>query len=74
MPAWKAGIQARRMRPGDIHASLDSSTPCWNDQSRSYLKLTMALRLVFSREDSKFTKKKVNHKGRFQYPNPSWPS
>jgi hypothetical protein len=31
MPAWIAGIQIHRMLPGDIHVSLDSSTPCWND-------------------------------------------
>jgi hypothetical protein len=31
MPAWIAGIQIRRMLPVDIHVSLDSSTPCWND-------------------------------------------
>ena len=31
MPAWMAGIQVRRDASGDIHVSLDSSTPCWND-------------------------------------------
>jgi len=31
MPAWITGIQIRRMLPGDIHVSLDSSDPCWND-------------------------------------------
>jgi hypothetical protein len=32
MPAWMAGIQVRRMRPANIHVSLGSSTPCWNDE------------------------------------------
>src|SRR5262250_3027358 len=31
MPAWIAGIQARKDAPGDIHVHLDSSPPCWND-------------------------------------------
>jgi hypothetical protein len=31
MPAWIAGIQIRKDASGDIHVSLDSSTPCWND-------------------------------------------
>ena len=35
MPAWKAGIQVRTDASGDIHASLDFSTPCWNVRSRS---------------------------------------
>jgi hypothetical protein len=31
MPAWMAGIQARKDASGDVHVNLDSSTPCWND-------------------------------------------
>jgi hypothetical protein len=31
MPAWIAGIQARKDASGDIHVNLDSSTPRWND-------------------------------------------
>ena len=31
MPAWIAGIQARKDAPGDVHVNLDSSPPCWND-------------------------------------------
>ena len=31
MPAWIAGIQARKDASGDIHVNLDSSPPCWND-------------------------------------------
>ena len=31
MPAWIAGIQARKDAAGDIRVNLDSSTPCWND-------------------------------------------
>jgi hypothetical protein len=31
MPAGIAGIQIRKDAFGDIHVSLDSSTPCWND-------------------------------------------
>ena len=32
MPAWIAGIQVRRKRP-EIHVSLDSSAPCWNEDA-----------------------------------------
>jgi hypothetical protein len=32
MPTWIAGIQLRKDASGDIHVSLDFSTPCWNDQ------------------------------------------
>jgi hypothetical protein len=28
MPAWLAGIEARKNAPRDIHGNLDSSTPC----------------------------------------------
>ena len=31
MSAWIAGIQVRKHASGDIHVSLDSGTPCWND-------------------------------------------
>jgi len=31
MPAWIASIQVRKDASGNIHVSLDSSTPCWND-------------------------------------------
>ena len=31
MPAWIAGIQARRDASGDIHVNLGSGTPCRND-------------------------------------------
>jgi hypothetical protein len=31
MPAWIAGIQARKDAFGTIHVNLGSSTPCWND-------------------------------------------
>jgi len=31
MPAWIAGIEVRKDASGNIHVSLDSSTPCWND-------------------------------------------
>jgi hypothetical protein len=34
MPAWMAGTQVRKDASGDIHVRLDSSTPCWNDESR----------------------------------------
>jgi hypothetical protein len=41
MPAWIAGIQARKDASGDIHVSLDSITPCWNDAiETTLLKLT----------------------------------
>ena len=32
--AWMAGTQVRKDASGDIHVNLDSSTPCWNDESR----------------------------------------
>ena len=31
MQVWIAGIQVRKDASGNIHVSLDSSTPCWND-------------------------------------------
>jgi hypothetical protein len=34
MPAWMAGTQVRKDASEDIHVNLDSSTPCWNDESR----------------------------------------
>ena len=40
MPAWIAGIQARKDAFGDVHVNLDSSTPCWNDGSKRLLELT----------------------------------
>jgi hypothetical protein len=38
MPAWMAGIQVRKDASGDIHVSLDSSTPCWNDAIEGVLR------------------------------------
>ena len=35
MPAWIAGIQVRMDASEDIHVSLDSSTPCWNDEDET---------------------------------------
>ena len=32
MPAWMAGIQLRKDAFGDIHVSLCSIAPCWNDE------------------------------------------
>jgi hypothetical protein len=31
MPAWMAGIQARKDASGNVHVNLDSGAPCWND-------------------------------------------
>jgi hypothetical protein len=43
MPAWIAGIQARKEASGNVHVNLDSSTPCWNDAIEgALLKLTEA--------------------------------
>jgi hypothetical protein len=54
MPAWIAGIQARKDASGDIHVNLDSSTPCWNDEiDRDLLEVTELIPLVFSSEDEK---------------------
>jgi hypothetical protein len=48
MPAWIAGIHARKDASGDIHVTLDSSTPCWNDPvERFYLELTEPLSVFF---------------------------
>jgi hypothetical protein len=38
MPAWTAGIQARRDASGDVHVNLVSSTPCWNDDTEANAK------------------------------------
>jgi hypothetical protein len=35
MPAWMAGIQARRDASGNVHVNLGSSTPCWNDDTEA---------------------------------------
>jgi hypothetical protein len=40
MPAWIAGIQVREDASGNIHVSLDSSAPCWNDSRRAVLDVT----------------------------------
>ena len=41
MPAWIAGIQARKDTSGNIRVDLDSSTPYWNDAiERALLELT----------------------------------
>ena len=40
MPARIAGIQVREDASGNVHVNLDSSTPCWNDQSRGLIELT----------------------------------
>jgi len=38
MPVWIAGSQVRKDASGDIHVSLDSSTPCWNDTIEEFTK------------------------------------
>lgn len=54
MPAWIAGIQARKDASGNIHVNLDSSTPCWNDVIVGfYLELTKSPPRVFSKEVTK---------------------
>jgi hypothetical protein len=43
MPAWIAGIQVCTDASGNVHVSLDSSTPCWNDAIEGFcFKLTGA--------------------------------
>ena len=43
---------------GDIHVGLDSSTPCWNDGIEESTKTDRdPPRLLFSKEDTKITKK-----------------
>ena len=50
MPAWIAGIQARKDASGDIRVDLDSSAPCWNDAiEETQLELTEGLRRYFRR-------------------------
>jgi hypothetical protein len=50
MPAWTAGIQVHKDAFGDIHVSLDSSTPCWNDAvEEALLGMTEAPLSVFSK-------------------------
>jgi hypothetical protein len=36
MPAWIAGIQVRKDASANIHVSLGSSTPCWNDAKEGF--------------------------------------
>ena len=57
--AWIAGIQVRRDASGDIHVSLDSSTPCWNDATAALLELTEVRPPIFSKVDKKITKFKI---------------
>jgi hypothetical protein len=38
MPAWTAGIQARRDASADIHVNLGSGTPCRNDDTEANAK------------------------------------
>jgi hypothetical protein len=38
MPAWTAGIQARRDAAADIHVNLGSGTPCRNDDTEANAK------------------------------------
>src|SRR5215475_8352529 len=57
MPAWIAGIQLRKDAFGDIHVSLGSIAPCWNDKSkRSAWTDRGPFNAVFSKEDAKRTK------------------
>ena len=56
-----AGMDSRhpgsRGCSGDIHVSLDSSTPCWNDAIEGFcFKLIEAPPPVFSKKSAKFTK------------------
>ena len=60
MPAWIAGIQARRMRPDDIHVNLGSGCPCRNDELTLYDLRNSDGKIPppstkFSKEDTKFT-------------------
>jgi hypothetical protein len=48
MPAWIAGIQARKDASRNVLVNLDSSSPCWNDVIEGFL--TEALPPVFSKE------------------------
>ena len=53
MPAWIASIQVRKDASGNIHVSLDSSTPCWNDAIEGVLhELTEVIPSLFSNEPS----------------------
>ena len=55
MPAWIAGIQARKDASGDIRVDLDSSAPCWNDAIEGPLReVTESLRPIFSEEQLRF--------------------
>jgi hypothetical protein len=37
MPAWIAGIQARKDASRNVLVNLDSSSPCWNDVIEGFL-------------------------------------
>jgi len=54
MPARIAGIQARTDASGNIHVSLDSSAPCWNDATETtLLKLTKSELTLFCKKRAK---------------------
>src|SRR5215471_14975471 len=54
MPVRIAGIQARTDASGNIHVSLDSSAPCWNDATETTLpKLTKSELTLICKEAAK---------------------
>jgi hypothetical protein len=60
MPAWIAGIQVRRMRPGDIHVNLNSSSLCWGGRDPGF-RVHCPRPAVFIKEAAKSTKfKSIN--------------
>ena len=64
MPAWIAGIQVRTDASEDIHVSLDSSTPCWNDAIGGVLhELTEAPPSLFWKKRTKARRVRRIHRG-----------
>jgi hypothetical protein len=53
MPAWMAGIQARKDASGNVHVNLDSSAPCWNDVIERFFNCPRPLQTVFSTKRTK---------------------
>jgi len=61
MPARIAGIQVRKDASANIHVSLDSSIPCWNDAIEGALLevIEVSLPPYFRKENTKFIVKNI---------------
>jgi hypothetical protein len=60
IPAWIAGIQVRKDASEDVHVTLDSSNPCWNDVIEEVrLQITEVPPPYFQRSTRRARRKKI---------------